>query len=173
MTGKRVAAAAAALLVVALVAGASSPAGKAGAADQKTVTRTITVPAGAFTASDDNIDFVNGGNGLSTSSGGGTFAAALFLESRDVTIKSITLYATDNNAGENVCLHLYRTTPWNAQEQKMGTVCSSGADLNPRAFNVNTLDYRKISGAYGPYLWVYLPTNVDLYFHAARLVYTY
>jgi hypothetical protein len=57
----------------------------------------------------------------------------------------------------------------------MGKIYSGGAATSVRMFNDNTIANNPITGAYGPYLWVYLPgTQADGYqFFGARVNYSY
>jgi len=161
----------AALLVAALVGPAG---GVVTAAEPRLITRTITIPAGAFSAASDNSDFINYGSELETESGGGNFVAPLFFEAPKVTIKKITLYAYDNG-GSDVCLILYRTTPTSGGQQIMGEACSTGASTTlPGEFTMTTLNPRLITGGYGPYLMLNLPGPSASYaFYGVKITYTY
>jgi hypothetical protein len=165
---KRVLLAGLAVLLVAVLVGPS------GAAEPRAaVTRVITIPAAAFHPNTKEVDFGNNGSFLALYSGTGYFLAPVFFESRDVTVNSIILYAHDNNATDDTCAFLYRTTPWNSSEEQMGYVCSTGASPSGRNFTETSLIPRKVTGAYGPYLWLYLPTSANLSVHAVRINYTY
>jgi hypothetical protein len=139
-----------------------------------TVTRTITLPAAAFDPTSDNWDFDNLGYRLYSNLWGANFATPLFFEAPVVTIRRITLYALDNG-GEDMCVYLRRSTPAVGGEDDMGQVCSSGASIGVRAFAQTTFTHRRITGAYGPYLWLYLPdTEAAGYeFYAVKIVYGY
>jgi len=139
-----------------------------------TVTRTITLPAAAFDPTSDNWDFDNLGYNLYSNLWGGNFATALFFEAPVVTIRRITLYALDNG-GEDMCVYLRRSTPAAGGEDDMGQICSSGASIGVRAFTQTTFTHRRITGAYGPYLWLYLPDTAaaGYEFYAVKIVYGY
>ena len=96
----------------------------------------------------------------------------MFFESRQVTVNSITLYGKDDNTG-NFCVTLFRTSPWDDTEQSMGSACTTGADDGPRAFTQTALSPRQITGQYGPYLWLYMPSPSEMVFYAVRLSYSY
>jgi hypothetical protein len=161
-----------ALLAVMLV-GPLGARGNAGAVEPRTTNRTITIPAGAFSPTDETYAFTNYGSQLWVDSGGGNFAAPLFFEAAEVTIRKITLYAYDNGLGE-VCVTLYRTIPATGGEAEMGQACSTSADVTVRAFTQTTLSPRRITGAYGPYLWLDLPGDDTMYrFYAVRITYSY
>ena len=171
---KRVLLAALAVLLLAVLVGPSGAAGET-ATQPRTVTKVITIPAAAFSATQDGVDFVNWGRALYTASGIGAFTSPVLLESRDVTVNDVTLYTYDNNTGE-VCLRLYRTNPLSLANQEMGSVCSSGASTtDPRVFTMTPFAYRKITGSHGPYLYLYLPGSAaeGYVFYAVRIKYTY
>lgn len=164
-----------ALLAVMLV-GPLGARQEAGALVEPRVTnRTITIPAGAFSPNSDSQDFVNDGSQLWTTSGHGYFTAPLFFEAPVVTVKKITLYAYDNNSSSEVCVALFRTTPTTGSQQTIGGVCSSGASTtNPQVFTQTSLTHRRVTGAYGPYLWVSLPGSYsDGYrFYGVKITYS-
>ena len=142
-----------------LVIGPLGERGEAQAVVEPRVTiRTITLPAAAFNPTSDNWDFDNLGYNLHSNLWGGNFATPLFFEAPEVTIRRITLYALDNG-GEDMCVYLRRSTPAVGGEDDMGQVCSSGAGTAVRAFIQTTFAHRRITGAYGPYLWLYLPNT--------------
>lgn len=147
--------------------------GRAVVEPRATVTRTITVPAGGFGTIDEAQDFLNEGNVLYMQVGSGYFTAPLFFEAPVVTVKRVTLYAYDSGTAD-ICVTLVRTTPPNHGHQHMGKACSSGSSDSDGAFPESDLTYRRITGAYGPYLWLYLPgTYGDYRFYGAKITYTY
>jgi hypothetical protein len=161
----------AAVLVATLIGPAS---GVVTAVEPRVTTRTITLPAAAFNPTSDNWDFENLGYNLYSNLWGANFTTPLFFEAPAVTIRRITLYALDSGA-QDMCVYLRRSTPAVGGEDDMGQVCSSGAGIGVRAFIQTTFTHRRISGAYGPYLWLYLPdTEVAGYeFYAVKITYTY
>ena len=177
MTARRlwvpvVAALAGALVALMLIGPLGAP-GNAGAVEPRVTNRTITIPAGAFGATDETYAFTNYGSQLWVEATGADFTAPLFFEAAEVTIKRITLFAYDNGLGR-VCVSLYRTIPPTGGEQEMGQACSSGAEASIRAFTQTTLSPRRIPGAYGPYLWLDLPGDDTAYrFYAVRITYSY
>lgn len=176
------AAAALLTLLVGVLAGASGagePAGTSGW-PRVTVTRTMVLAPGAFIVTDDDTSYDNAGDELAVKGPSfyGNFTAPLFFEDSDVRISSMTLYAYDNNAADDVCLSLYRTTPTDGNtetEDLMGLVHSDGAASGIRAFNVPVWNFRKVLGGHGPYLWLYLPGvyTSGYGFYGVRIVYTY
>jgi hypothetical protein len=146
------------------------------AAEPRLTTRTITVPAAAFNPVNNTTNFGTNGDELWTFTGGGNFTAPLFFEAPAVTIRKITLFAWDNGSGGDICVGLYRTTPASADEQEMGLVCSAGASTtDPAVFTQKTLTIRKITGGYGPYLFLWLPGSLSsgYQFYGVRITYSY
>jgi hypothetical protein len=80
-------------LLTVLLAVSVGPSG--GAAEPRVTNKTITIPAGAFSITDDAYDFHNDGRDLYLEAGYGAFSAPLFFESRQVTgatpVGSLTL----------------------------------------------------------------------------------
>ena len=149
------------------------------AADPRTmVTRTITVPAAAFAPATDNFDYSNYGHRLVSNSGSARFSAPLYFEAPTVIVRRLTLYAYDNSMAGDLCVTLYRTIPSIGSETSMGEVCSTDAFLDdPRVFVQRTLDYRTITGAYGPYLYLNIPGPlsgaVGYAFYDVKVTYSY
>jgi hypothetical protein len=167
---KRVLVAILGVLLVAVLVGPS------GAAEPRTtVTRTITVPAGAFSPNIDDWNFTNSMFELYTLTGTGTFNAPIYFEAAAVTIKKITLYAYDNRSADDVCVGMVRTTPAAAFIEEVGRVCSSGAStMKPRVFSTGSFEHRAIASGYGPVLWVFLPGPMDGYrFYGVKITYSY
>jgi hypothetical protein len=161
----------AALLVATLV----GPAGGAvTAAEPRATVGTITIPAGAFIPTRDDWDFSNAGDALWLDSGTtAAFTAPLFFPVPEVTIRKITLYAYDNGGGD-ICVGIYRTTPATGGEQAMSTACSVGASDSVRAFTATTFAHRRITGAYGPYLYLPLtPAYAQYRVYGVKITYTY
>jgi hypothetical protein len=166
------------VLVGLLVAGMLSVGGGGAveAAEPRLTTRTITVPAAAFNPVNSTTDFGSNGDELWTFSGGGQFTAPLFFEAPAVTIRRITLFVWDNSSGEDICVGLFRTTPASADEQNMGFVCSTGASTtDPAVFTQRTFTSRRVTGAYGPYLFLWLPGSLSqgYRFYGVRITYAY
>ena len=138
-----------------------------------TVTRTVTLPAAAFSPRDNDTDYYNNSAVLYTHSGQGDFIAPLFFEAPEVRIKKIVLYAYDGGVSD-VCVKLLRYPPDMGDGDLMGQVCSSGSAYGARPFTQTSLTYRRITGAYGPALWLSLPgDHADYVFYSVRIVYSY
>lgn len=138
-----------------------------------TVTRTITIPAAAFSPMDDNTDFFNNSASLITVSGSGEFIAPIFFEAPEVIIRKLTLFAYDGG-GADVCVKLLRIPPLTADGELMGEACSTGAAFGVRSFTQTSLSPRRITGGYGPALWLSLPGNSSGWaFYGVRIIYSY
>lgn len=167
-----------ALLAVALLmAVVIGPSGDSvGAAEGVTITRTITIPGGAFVPTNDDLGYQNDGDQMVVvgPSVNGEFIAPLFFEAQEVRIKKMVLFAYDNGPG-SVCASIYRTTPANGSDQEMGQVCSTGDTNGVRTFPTSSFSIRWMKGGYGPYVYLYLPgTYSNGYsFYALRIIYTY
>jgi len=167
-----------ALLAVALLmAILAIPSGEpVGAAEPREVTRTVTIPGGAFVPTNDDTGYQNDGEQMVVvgPSSNGEFMAPLFFEAQEVRIKKMFLYAYDNGSG-SVCASIYRTTPATGGDQEMGQVCSTGDTNGVRSFVQKTFSIRWVKGGFGPYVYLYLPgTYSNGYsFYALRIVYTY
>lgn len=160
--------------LLAILVGSSSD--SAEATGRAVITRTVTIPGGAFVPTDDDTGYQNDGDqmvvvGPSTS---GEFIAPLSFEAQEVKIKKMVLYAYDNGAG-SACASIYRTTPATGGDQEMGQVCSTGGTNGVRAFSQTSFDIRWMKALYGPYVHLHLPgTYGNGYsFHALRITYTY
>jgi hypothetical protein len=56
----------------------------------------------------------------------------------------------------------------------MATACSTGASDSVRAFTETTFAYRRITGAYGPYLYLPLTPAYNQYrVYGVKITYTY
>jgi hypothetical protein len=147
----------------------------AGAEPRATVSVTVVVPAAAFRPTNDSVDYSGGGDELATDSGSGSFVAPVYFQAPSVTIKKVTFYAVDAGSG-NLILGLYRTQP--AVEHstiQLGEVYTTGSSWTMQAVTLSELGERRITGAYGAVLAVYLPgTYPNGYkFLGAKVTYTY
>jgi len=163
------------VLVALLVAVLVGPAGGAVmAVESRTTVRTITIPGGAFIPTNDDAGYQNDGYQVVVVGPAvdGEFTAQLFFEAPVVRIKKMVLYAYDNG-GDAVCVGMYRTTPGVGWEEEMGTVCSTGDTNGVRSFTQRTFNTQRVTGHYGPYLYLWLPgTYSNGYsFYAVRITY--
>jgi len=128
------------------------------------IIRKITIPAAFFHPRYDGIDYSNAGMCLAVDSGSGGFTApVVFPTLSAVTVKKITLSVTDNNAGSDACIAMYRTSPKNLTESGMAAVCSAGSG-GATSYDDNTIDNAVVWPAHGPYLWLDIyGTNIRVY----------
>mgnify|MGYP001072459017 CR=1 FL=1 len=169
----------AALLVVALLAalflGLPAGPGDAGAGPEpRTTTRTVSIPASAFAPMSDIIPYSQGPGYLETRSGSGTFMAAVYFEAPVVTIRKVVFYAMDAGSG-NLIMGLYRTQVSAQETLNLGEVYTSGSAFTMQTITLSDLAERRISGAYGATLNIYLPgPYTDGYrFYGAKITYSY
>jgi hypothetical protein len=131
------------------------------------VTRRVTVPAAFFHPNDEGLDYWNNGNYVEMQSGQGIFTApVVFPCLSSVTVERIILSVKDQNSGgiANACVTLYRTKPNKGIENKMASVCSSGAQPGIINYTDDTVDYPEVWPSHGPYLWLELyGTNIEVY----------
>jgi hypothetical protein len=116
------------------------------------ITRKITIPAAFFHPNRDGLNWTNQGVWLAVDSGIGNFTApVVFPTLSAVTVKKVTLSVTDNNAGSDACVGLYRTGPKTLTEALMAWVCSTGSG-GATNYDDNTIDYGTVWPSHGPYL---------------------
>jgi len=149
------------------------------AAEPRATSRTVTIPAAAFTPQDDDlagVGYENLGYQMTVvgPAASGYFIAPLFFEAPEVKIKKMVLFAYDNGGG-SVCVELSRSTPASGNRQDMGEVCSTGAATGVRSFTEKTISPRNVAGWHGPYLELYIPGvySNGYQFYAVRITYTY
>jgi len=139
-------------------------------------TRTITIPAGAFTPTSHEWHYGNSGRCLYATGGFGKFTAPVFFLRPTVTIAKMTFYGYGNNTGADICIYLYRTRPKDpgGPDDHMGQVCTNGALLdNPRWLWTAAFNPNRITQSTGPYLWLETDGASDLFFYAVAITCTY
>jgi hypothetical protein len=173
-----------ALLLVAVIVGP----GTVAATEPRVTTRTITIPAAAFQpVTNQTWAYFNRGHKLTTE-GAMLFVAPLSFEAPVVYVKRITLVAYDNlpyggdipaadeiprvPIGE-ICAFLLRATPMSDSNEFMSSVCSDGTGTLVREFTQRVFDVRRITGAYGPYLLLWVGGGDGISFNAVKITYTY
>jgi hypothetical protein len=169
------------LLAVLLVAVIVGP-GTVTATEPRVTTRTITIPPAAFQPSLGD-RWLNQGYTLDThpaetlspAGPAQVFQAALSFEEPAVTIRKITLIAYDSNEPGFIGLRLWRVNPLADDQDLMGEVVSTGTGTLVRSFTLTDLPIRRITGAHGPYLelWIADYSETGLSFKGARITYSY
>lgn len=137
----------------------------AAAEPQTIVSRTITIPAAAFDPTSHAMAYENHGPSLFMVVGDGTFRATFGFEAREIVVREMVLYATDDGPGA-ICVYLNRSKPADGAGETMGEICTTGHEPGVRTFTLNSanFDYRRLTGAYGPYLRLTMPgTMTDGY----------
>jgi hypothetical protein len=149
--------------------------GRAGAGTEpRATTRTVIIPVSAFSPRSDTIAFSLDHNFLETGSGGGEFLAAVFFEAPTVTIKKVVFYAIDAGTGY-LQMSLFRTKLATQEHVRLGVALTSGSSHAVEVVTLSDLSARRITGAYGATLSVYLPAPYsDGYrFLGAKVTYSY
>lgn len=149
------------LLVAMLLGPTAAP-----AAEPRTTTVSLVIPAAAFTPVNENIAYDNDGLDLTVDgAGGGTFVFALAFPVQIVTIQKLTLYARDNDGAQDAAVSLWRTYPAGATETMLGSVQTSLASSALQTRATTAISPRKVDTAlHGAYLWLWLPgPNVTFY----------
>jgi len=99
------------------------------------ITRKVTMPAGFFIPYEDNLDWHIDGGYIRMESGNGWFTApVVFPCLPSVTVESLTLYAWDTNAGNDVRVKLFRTRPDKEIEQEMAYIFTGGTTIDVGEF---------------------------------------
>ena len=166
------------LIAALLVVGVVSPLGWRGevgvAAEPPATIRTVTIPASAFTPMSDIISYSRGAGYVETRSLSGTFLAPVFFEAPAVTIRKVVFYAIDAGSG-SITLDLLRTQLAEHKTVLLGRAVTTGSSLVMQVVTLSNLAERRISGAYGATLSIYLPGPfTDGYrFLGAKVTYSY
>ena len=148
--------------------------GEGAAAEPRATTRTVTIPASAFNPMSDILTYSRGAGYLETRSGSGTFLAPVFFEAPVVTIRKVVFYGIDAGPG-SIRMELIRTQPAEQKTLSLGTVLTAGSSYSMQVTTLSELLQRRVSGAYGATLSVYLPGPfTDGYrFLGAKVTYSY
>lgn len=161
------------LLAGLLVAGMLGVAGGGAAAvEPRATTASIMIPAAAFIPASDDSDYINNGRVLFLGAGTATFTAPVSFPAPVVSIKRITLYAYDNDAGQ-VCASLYRSRPLEATEDYAGGICTGNSAAEPQTVYTTAINPKQVNTTlHGPYLWVTL-FDPTVRFFAVKVTYSY
>lgn len=146
----------AALLAVAIIGPLSWRGAEGAAVELQATTRTVTIPASAFNPMSDIVPYSRGAGYLETRSGSGVFLAPVFFEAPVVSIRKVVFYAIDAGPG-SIQMELIRTQPAEQKTLSLGSVLTAGSLFSMQVITLSNLAERRISGAYGATLSVYLP----------------
>lgn len=131
----------------------------------------MTVPAAAFVPIKDGIDWYNNGSYIQLDSGVGVLIAPVRFPGK-VMVKSITLYAYDNNDSHDVCAYLFRSRPSTGSELSMGTACSTGASgTDPRVFTTTLISPNRVTPKHVVYLELMFYDSSDLRVYGVKITY--
>jgi hypothetical protein len=165
-----------AALLVALLVGGVGASGEAGAGSaSRSTTRTVTIPAAAFTPITGDADYSKLEADLHLDSGTGTFETPVYFEAPVVQIRKVVFYVVDAGAG-GVAAGVYRVQLAENLTIHLGESYSIGSgSWEAQTVTVSDLTERRVSGAYGVVLNVYLPgTGAQGYkLLGAKVTYSY
>ena len=158
-----------ALLVAALLGPAS---GAVTAVEPRLVTANLLVPAGAFVPVRTTDGYQNAGTLLWTDTGG-DFLTEVTFPVPIVTIKRITLYSLDTDAGGEACVALFRTRPTQGSEDTAAFgLCSTDNPGDPGVASMAVADFRRVDTAsQGAILQLFLSGAVGV--RGVKVTYTY
>jgi hypothetical protein len=128
---------------------------------QATVIKYKTLTAAAFGFSDTSVNATN--NGFYFYSGGGTviFHSGFNLPHNKI-IKSITLYAIDQNATKNACARIYLVSPAIEDEVNLVAACTKGSSLDMK-IKKETLSH-KVPQNKGTYIYAWVEdSGIEVY----------
>jgi len=149
--------------------------GEAGAgAEPRATTRTVTIPASAFNPASDDVAFRRGASFLETTAGDGTFLAPVYFDAPDVRVIKVVFFAIDSGIAFPI-FEVYRTQLAVPQNVLCGEGATQGSSDTMQVVTVRDLEPRRVTGAYGMTLSVYLPAPyTDGYqFLGAKVTYSY
>jgi hypothetical protein len=133
------------------------------------VTKYLMIPAAAFIAWDDGLDYYNWGHMAGLSSGSGGFVAPVYLP-RGARIRMIKLFAYDANASYNFCAWLYENHPKVAGgETYIEKACTTGSSgyQQPTKYLSHYVKWY-----YGYYVNLWYGASSDQYTTAVMIKYT-
>jgi hypothetical protein len=139
------------------------------------LSRRITVPAGHFFPNDDAVNWQYHTHYLVSETDGTDQrfnAPVVFPTGQAVMVESITLYAYDNNASDNVCAFLLLIDPTAGDGVVMANVCSDGASENdPGSFTDSTVENNPAKHGKGVFLGLRMEDDTDLKAYGVRIQY--
>ena len=160
-------------LLVAVLLSLPAGGGQAGAVEPRTTTAKIMIPAAAFIPAASWMDYT-GGDFLMTSDLA-SFFAPLAFPVPVVNIKSITVYATDMQPDDSVCVYLYRSSPIHGHEgtRFSGQACTTDSSADPQAATNLRRIYPSLvnTAVHGSYLWASVTGGAFMY--GVQVTYTY
>jgi hypothetical protein len=140
-----------------------------------TISRRVTIPAGAFTPSDGDYDYWNGGDEMWSLDSvlQPYFNAHVELPTgQAVVVESVTLYAYDENGTYDVCAWLTKTDPTAGAQEGMAYVCSTGSSSNdPRNFTDGSINNNPVKHGRGLILELQIEDDSNLTFYGVRIQY--
>jgi hypothetical protein len=137
----------------------------------------ITVPAAAFSPSQDEVEWYNYGQWIRNDSlSDYRFYAGpiVFPHAGKVQITQIVLVAYDNNSGTTAeaCATLYRSKFLTGAEESMASICSTGSDPSVRRFATPNISPNEINPKYTScYVSLMLRVGTEIRAYDVRIAY--
>jgi hypothetical protein len=135
----------------------------------------ITVPAAAFSPREETIKWYNAGHYIVNESGFGAVfytGPIVFPYAGEVKITGISLWAEDNDSGEEACVWVIRHVLSTGAKEDMGSVCSTGSTSGVRKFSDTSISPNKVNPrSYGCYLSLAIGESTDIGVFAVRISY--
>jgi hypothetical protein len=145
----------------------------AAAVEPRLTTARIMVPAAAFIPAASWMNYT-GGDFLMTSDTASFFAPIAFPVPV-VNIQGITVYATDMEADDSVCVYLYRSSPIHGREgiRFQGQACTTDSSVDPQAVSNLRRIYPTLvnTAVHGSYLWASVTGGSFMY--GVQVTYSY
>jgi hypothetical protein len=132
------------------------------------VTKYLMIPAAAFNATDDRLEYYNSGSELHLRSGSGDFAAPVYLPA-GARIRIIKLLANDGNTSSNFCAYLVETHPKSGNAIFIDHVCTTGSSGKQQPVKYIS---HYVKWYYGYTIWLTYPASISLDTYAVMLRYT-
>jgi hypothetical protein len=121
--------------------------------------------------SDDSLDYYTDGMGMIIEDGGGGgFLIPVHVPDGSY-IKSIQLYAFDQNGGSDLCAYLYRNQFAQSTDTYMGGICTSGSS-GEQVVQTWAIGPQYISEHHQPYLWVNIESMTLMSFIGVKIRYS-
>ncbi|MCK5642759.1 MAG: hypothetical protein KAJ19_18260 [Gammaproteobacteria bacterium] len=132
--------------------------------------RTLSYGPADMVPSDESLDYYSDGMTVVIEGGaGGGFLIPVRVPHGSY-IKSIKLYADDQNSGDDICADLYRNQFAQFTDTHMGGVCTSGSSAD-QVVQTWGIGPQYISEHHAPYVWVNIPSSSQMAFYGLKILY--
>jgi len=160
-------------LLVAVLLSLPGEGGQAGAVEPRVATGKIMIPAAAFIPAASWMSYTGGAFLMTPDTA--SFFAPLAFPVPVVNIQGITVYATDLQPDDSVCVYLYRSSPIHGREgiRFQGQACTADSSADPQAVsNLRRISPTLVNTAvHGSYLWASVTGGSFMY--GVQVTYSY